>query len=74
MLNESKTKKICREGLIKMEYNEVQEGDEVYWEDPAGITSGIYSVVIKYEDMGPTTVLLLWDGYTEVEVFLSELS
>jgi len=57
-----------------MEYNEVQEGDEVYWEDPAGITSGIYSVVIKYEDMGPTTVLLLWDGYTEVEVFLSELS
>jgi hypothetical protein len=57
-----------------LKYEDVHEGDEVYWEDPAGITSGYYKVVVKYEDMGSTTILLLWDGYTEVEVFLSEIS
>jgi len=56
-------------------------GTKVYWHDPAGETSGIYEILImpdieemtneelEYDDM----ILLIGDGFSEAEVFISEL-
>lgn len=58
-----------------MTYYELEIGDEVYWKDPAGETSGVYKVVaILSDDLGDETIVLISNGYSEAEVYLSELS
>lgn len=64
-----------------MTYNNINIGDEVSWTDKGhndwevkeGLAENTYTVEIKCDDMGPTTILLISRGSKEFEVFLSEL-
>ena len=56
-------------------------GTKVYWHDPAAETPGLYEILIQpdldemtnegleYDDL----ILLIGDGFSEAEVFISEL-
>ena len=75
-LTEKQTKKMKNIDIPKLSI-----GTKVYWHDPAGETSGIYEILImpdieemtneelEYDDM----ILLIGDGFSEAEVFISEL-
>ena len=57
-----------------MEYNDLHIDDEVYWTDPAGETSGIYKITEIGPYDGELTIVCITNGYSEAEVYLSELS
>jgi hypothetical protein len=51
-------------------------GNDCYWQDPEGATSGVYTILDiragKYGELAEDTILLLTDGWGENEVFLRE--
>ena len=53
-------------------------GNECYWEDPEGLTSGVNTILeIRYDEsddipLAEDTILLITDGWGENEVFLRE--
>ncbi len=47
------------------------EGDEVFWNDPEGLTSAYYTVVSMAH---PEIVLLRNENGSEIEAYISELS
>ena len=49
-------------------------GDEVYWNDPEGLTSGTYILVEYLVKDGTRSVVRLSNGDTELEAFTTELS
>lgn len=59
-------------------YDFIEIGGMVWWDDPADETSGIYEVVDIHcpEDEGieDDTVILIASDYSEAEVFARELS
>lgn len=49
-------------------------GDEVYWTDPSGESSGIYEVIQKVtDDIDGLSIYLITDNYSDVEVYEKEL-
>lgn len=56
-----------------IQYDRIEIGDEVKWIGSEGDDEVVYKVLEKYADAGPETILVIGDGYTEYEVFLSEL-
>jgi hypothetical protein len=50
---------------------DIFEGDEVFWNDPEGLTSGFYMVITMNN---PEIVLLRNESGTEVEAFRHEIS
>ena len=55
-----------------LKYDSIEIGDQVHW---AYSEEGdaVYTVIEKYTDAGPDTVLIISDNNSEYEVFLSEL-
>lgn len=51
-------------------------GNECYWEDPAGLTSGVHTILEircgEWDALAYDTILLITDGWGENEVFLGE--
>lgn len=51
-----------------------ENGTEVYWNDPEGISSGKYVIVECCSDDGEDSIYLISNEFTEAEVLWSELS
>lgn len=51
-------------------------GNECFWEDPEGLTSGVYTILEiragEWDALDYDTILLITDGWGENEVFLGE--
>ena len=56
-----------------LNYDSIEIGDEVKWTGSESDNETIYTVIEKYSDQGWETILVIGDGHTEYEVFLSEL-
>lgn len=50
-----------------------ENGTEVYWEDPEGVSSGNYSVVECCLEDGENSVYLISNDFSEAEVLYCEL-
>lgn len=54
----------------------LEEGNDCYWVDPKGQTSGVYTILeIRFDEddcLSDTSVLLITDGQGENEVYLQE--
>lgn len=61
-------------GIIETTW--LEEGNDCYWIDPEGKTSGVYTILDiradEYGELAEDTILLLTDGWGENEVFLRE--
>jgi len=57
----------------KVVENNLQEGDEVYWNDPDEDTCSGIGMFVRYLDGEQTTALIKKDD-VEIEVFIQELS
>lgn len=67
--------------MSNIDIHKLSIGAKVYWHDPSEKTSGIYEILImpnigaltreesEYDDL----ILLIGNGYSEVEVFIREL-
>lgn len=56
-----------------LKYDSLAEGDQVCWTGSEDEGDTIYTVLKIYENAGRDTVIVIGDGYTGLEVFLSEL-
>lgn len=55
-------------------YESLSIGDTVYWNDPdEGLSSGEYTITHKGVFDEEYTMIYLYNGFSETEVFLSEI-
>lgn len=57
----------------------ISVGAKVYWHDPLGEASGVYEILkitddFSVDDFGyDDLILIIGNGYSQIEVFISEL-
>lgn len=56
-------------------YDFIKRGATVYWHDPdGGLSDGEYEVISAPEEIEEDSIILIASGYSEAEVFPTELS